>query len=456
MSKKIFFMLNMIEDLYLVSQAENALKKENINYKVKYYNANNIEIAGDSDIFNFVALLKNVFDKKDFLENINIDKTKRMHIEDTIKYFENIDEYDIYCFSLFEAYLLTQVIAALILKKRFPNSKILFGGPEVILNDYIFDILKSLGFYVSNGDLESALPCLILNEKSFYKTSHFYNLRRLSKDDVPKYTEEQLKILNYRIIVTYSRGCMNNCYYCCTPALSRYNVLKCDVFIEWIKYYNKIGVKEIILNSSTLNSFDFNEMLDGLIKIKNKIKIIYSNLSFKNFKIEYISKIKKAGFLNVSFGLECLHPILQKKINKYNPSVIELFDFLDEFKKCNMKVVFFYIYGLPYQTMDIFKWELSILKKINERYLNVSFMFFDYFVINKSEMANNPSKFGIKTIKKRVSENIYPDYITKLILSIPSYIKTNPSEKTSKTMKQELINNIKNIIYRNPYYTSLE
>ncbi|MDD3263541.1 MAG: B12-binding domain-containing radical SAM protein [Candidatus Nanoarchaeia archaeon] len=429
MKKNIFVFLNTSKDLYLTSQVKNYLDKKNIDYKMDYYDFNNESVAQGNDIDNFVQIVENYYNKESLFNGINISEKKRKHIENQFVFFENLKGYDIYCFSLYDAYLSIQPIIALFLKEKYPNSKITFGGPEVILNDFTYESLKSMGFYCTRGDFEESLYQLLINEKEFYNSNHFYNLSKLTKDDVPKYSKDELEYLNYNIMISSSRGCANNCYFCSSPALSRYNLLKRDVLIEWFKYYNQIGVKSIRFNDSTLNKFEFDKLLDGLIKINNKIKIQNSDLAFDGLTIEQVKKMKKAGFNNVAFGIECLHPTLSKNINKKMPSLKIIYSLLKELNKQKISVKLFYIVGIPSQTIEIFYEELKFLKKINKDFSNISFEFYDYFISPKSYIEKNYEKFSIKSIENKNFDINYGknETLKKLLKLLKYYEKENPN-----------------------------
>lgn len=457
MKKNIFVSLNTSKDMYLTAQVKNYLDKKNIDYEMDYFDFNNESVAEGNDIDNFVQIVKNYYNKENLFNGLNISKKKREHIENQINYFKDLKEYDIYCFSLYDAYLSIQPIIALILKEKYPKSKINFGGPEIILSDFTYESLKSMGFYCTRGDFEESLFQLITNEKEFYNSNHFYNLSKLTKDDVPKYSSEELKYLNYKIMVSSSRGCANNCYFCSSPALSRYNLLKRDVLVEWFKYYNKIGIEKVKFNDSTLNKFEFDKLLDGLIKINNKIKIQNSDLAFDGLTIEQVRKMKKAGFTSVAFGIECLNPILSKNINKKMPSVEKIYNLLKELNKEKIHVKLFYIAGIPTQTKEIFYEELNFLKKINKDFDNISFEFYDYFVSPKSYIEKNYNKFSIKLIENENLNinNCKNETLNKLLKLLRYYEKENPNEfeiiKRIKILYQEISNSV-DMIYNKSYY----
>ena len=140
--------------------------------------------------------------------------------------------------------------------------------------------------------------------------------------------------------------------------------------------------------------------------------------------------MKKAGFKDVAFGIECIHPELAKKMNKKMPSKEKLISYLEEFEKQKINVRLFYIVGIPFQTEKIFEEELKILDEINKRFKNVSFEFYDFFVSPKSYIDNNHKDFNIQ---KTNNSNI-------------NYVCTNPNKNEVDRRLRKLYQTINNFI----------
>jgi hypothetical protein len=182
--------------------------------------------------------------------------------------------------------------------------------------------------------------------------------------------------------------------------------------------------------------------LDGLIFINNKIDIYGADVSFRDLKFHQIYKMKEANFKEVSFGFECLHPTLQKNINKKMPSIDTIFRFLEELQRCSIGVKLFYIAGIPTQTDDIFYDELEVIEEVNRLFSNVHFEFYDYFVSPLSYIHENPKEFNIKcTIPFLKFFEHLPEFEDELLDFKFSY-STNPSEEKTIFYMRELYSKI--------------
>lgn len=445
--KNIFFALNIVEDISYVSQTRTYLDKRDVSYNLDFrvYNLykdvigkDDIKETPDDELFdnyyyvNILKILNNYHLGNHLLSEVDDCSGIKKTIIDT---FQNINEYDLYCFSVYEHSLENWLLAALTLKTRNPDSNILFGGPEIMMNDYFDDIWVDLGIRYSKGDAEASIYKAITSDS--IDCTSLVSMGELSADDVPKYTTDELIQSNYTITLNTSRGCPNKCKYCCTTNYTPYRVIKRSVVIQWIKYYNEIGVKYIKVNDPNLNLFKFEELLDGMIEINNKCEIVFCLIEFNKLSESIIRKMREAGVKVVLVGIEGIHGDLQKKINKKQPDRETLIRYHEIFEEVGIDVCLAYVYGFPGQTPDIFKYELDLLVYL-KRFKNVRFDLYDFYFVKKSYMhdPDNFGEFGVTPTRnfkrlaevlcpryKDVFEKIYADYDYSDKQNIPEYRK---------------------------------
>ena len=341
------------------------------------------------------------------MENCHTSSGCRQYDRRTFGNFNKIDKYDLYCFSLYWSYKDLWLLAALTIKRRFPDAKILFGGPDIILHPNLVKIYEDLNIMYSFGDIESSIIKAI--ECNDFNCTSYIELKNLTYEHTPKYEKRELDYCSYMITLNTSRGCSNKCYFCNTPSLSPFRVVKREVVLEWFKYFNKVGVNIIEPNDPTFNCVGFDFLLDGLIKIDNKCQIYDLHASFYNMKsANTVKKMSKVGIKKVCFGMECCSPMLQKNINKKFPDYKSVFEYLKILEDTGVQVLLFYIYGLPTQTVENFKSELEFIKKINDTFKNVIFEVYSYYCSPLSYIDSNREEFGI------IEYNNYKDLLSPI------------------------------------------
>ena len=444
----VFMIINKKEDLYLIKQTESFFNKNRHNISITFKCINNFENEwnGDEKFNNFMMILLNHYKNINIYDGLNFTEKDIKIIEYGYSIINENIHNDIFCFSIYNSYIDFYLLLSLYIKKIKPSAKILFGGASIILYDNLTNILKDLYIDCSTGDMEVSLYNYITDYNNFYNKKHKINLNTLNKNDVPKYTQEEIQYLDYSIMMSSSRGCANNCYFCSSPALSSYSFVKRNVLVDWFKYYNDIGVKKVTFNDATLNKVDFDVLLDGLININNQVKIHTTDISFRDLKFDQIPKMKQAGFDEVCLGLECLHPTLQKKINRKMPSIDDLFKYLDLFEINDINVKLFYIIGLPFQTFNMFLYELNIIEEIDKKYSNIQFEIYNFYISPKSFAEKNYLYFNTK------KTSIYDEYINDLqkynknITSMYKYEQLFPSFEDGREFEKMFYDKIKNTL----------
>lgn len=428
----IFLGLNTAKDINLAAKVKTKLNKHNISYNLDFYNLESLNSTHSLNLSenridnikgghrkireDLMKVLYNIKTKNDYLDGMQLLEEEKLYKSALFEFFDNLPEYDLFCFSIYKRYMINYIVIIDILKKKFPHAQFLIGGPEIALEDGSKEIFETLGCFTSNGDIDSSVFNLVVgsNHKSFM------NMTQLTKYDVPEYTQEELDYLNNNIQLTSSRGCPNNCYFCSTPKISNFNAIKREVYVDWINHYNSAGVQEILIADNTLNSFQFDSFLDGLIRTNNKIKLTEADITFNSLTIGQISKMGKAGFKSVSLGIEGV--LTGESINKKMPNPAETKVLISALMNEGIDVNLFYIFGFPGQSRDDFNRELEILTVINQKHPKVTFELYPYFLSPKSFIHLNKDQFGVKIAYiDNTYESIMPEFTESLRKMIYDY-----------------------------------
>lgn len=434
--KKIFVALNVSADIYLVAEIRAMLKRYNLEKEVQidYYNFSlsfdsNINWDHNNEAFwnsrmrqrNLEVIpyaLRNIKYNLDPLTDIEFKEKDRQRKREYINFFKNIDEYDIYCFTSYNRYVFTQIIGTSILRKRFPNSKVIVGGPEVVLNEPSREIFESLGCLTSFKDIDVEIL-----EQVTGKESEWQEVRMLRKtaDDIPIYEDEDLKYLDNTIRISSSRGCWSSCKFCCGPALATKDPIPRDVFANWLKQFQDRGIKEIFFNDMAINNYKFDDLLDNLLELGYNTPIPYTDVTLSRFKedLSQFEKMAKVGFKRVAAGIECVTPEMGRLMYKQHKGRETYFEFFEELERVGIDVHLFYIFGQPGETLTSFTEDVTYFEEICQRNPKVTFEPCDFYLSPGSFIDQNREKFGVSVIPL---DNPFPEELSEYTNIFNKYI----------------------------------
>lgn len=393
-----------------------------------YESIDSFENVFEDSYNNFLQIISNYKINKPLLTDTvytKFDTTNRKELELIIP-----KDYDIYCF-LYYRNLDNQLIQALTLKKLNPAVKILFCGFRVSTNKFIRDLLSNIDIDWAIGDEDKSIYDYIYDYENFYKKDHFNPLSSMTIDDVPKYTQEELEYSKYSIQITASKGCANNCKFC-DNCNYRFDWLPRKVLLEWIEYYNKIGIKKITFKDFNINRFEFDLLLNGLIAMNNKIKFVGMNfMEFNNLSLENSNKLLQAGFTSLFFGIECMSKETQLLCNKKMPSYEQVYNIIKNITNQKIDLALSTIFGFPNQSIDSFLEELEFILKLRKDFPKLSFGYNKFSLTFNSYMLNNIEKFNIK-LKKVETKNLPEINNIELPYNIVDYVKFPNNEIIDK------------------------
>jgi len=132
--KKIYLSLSNIEFLSLGIQLRHYLESKNIDFELDMYNFDTplfeddvVELGQISELYNYkniIQIIKNYKEGNCLIEGLNL-PTKNDFRKKLIDYYSNIDDYDIYCFSVYLFNIEDCFLSALTLKRKNKNAKII-------------------------------------------------------------------------------------------------------------------------------------------------------------------------------------------------------------------------------------------------------------------------------------------------------------------------------------------
>ena len=412
--------LNGKKDLFLTAQLRTFLKRRDVDHDIdSFHTSAEIyqNLYTEHKWFeywcNVFTLISNQKKGRDLFEGLVLDKlhlSTLRFIEKTVNEMEF--EYDVYCFSTYRVYLLDHLMMTFLLRRKWGDPKILFGGPHVILVPQFKNLVERLKILYSYGDIGPTVYNLF--SKGFVDPNSSENYDPLTHktfEDMPELTPDELEYLDYTVNIVGSRSCANSCHYCCSPKLCRYgfNYLPRKIFAEWVIEYVNQGAKLFRLNDNSLTTHHPKEFLQPIIDANLGVEFrdVYANLM--DIDEDLCGMLKKAGFNALRIGLECIQPKMAKLMNRKMPTKKDTWRRMEILHDHGIQTWAFMIVGIPGQTRADFDEEMEFYEALHERYPDtVRFDIYSYYQSNGSYMSRHPEEFGIQ-VKEQLDPRDFPE-----------------------------------------------
>ena len=174
------------------------------------------------------------------------------------------------------------------------------------------------------------------------------------------------------IFVLGSRGCPYSCSYCPYKVFGVYRARKPESIVSELKYLKEnYGIKSFYFRDPT---FSINEerikKLAELIR-ENKLNLKWgceTRLDLLN--IPLLKILHKSGLRAIKVGIESLDYELLKKYKRISPDILHQEKIINFCKKIGIKVIAFYIIGLPTDTDKGIKNTIKYSRKLNTSFAN--------------------------------------------------------------------------------------
>jgi len=253
------------------------------------------------------------------------------------------------------------------IKNRFPDKKIVFGGPEVFSRQKS-NQLDSEDYWVV-GEGEIPLEQIVNGQQNrFFDYQEIPDLDKLSFYDFQGFNNpDYLK----SIPLFSSRGCLNQCSFCSERRLYKnFRSHSPEYIIEQIKFLkNKYQVSNFVFLDSMINHNQgwLEKFCRGLIQQNFKINWEAQFRINNNFGFDLARLMKKSGCYNLFIGLESASNRVLKLMNKGfgNEEALNCFRTL---YKANLHFEISLIFGYPGEKENDFRKTLQFISS-NKRFI---------------------------------------------------------------------------------------
>lgn len=288
------------------------------------------------------------------------------------KYIREFEPPYIFAFSTMTIAFKSAILASQELKKKYPNSTIVFGGihptamsDEVLSYNHIDLVIR--------GEGEKPLIDLYKCIKQGRDYTHIPNLsyRRdgrvihnnmlpplMDIDSLPPFPYHLFDPKKYDLgFVLGSRGCPYNCIFCSNRVITgkKYRFRSADVIVEELSLLNRKYGRNFILFLDDNFMVDKKRVYALIEKIRNCGLHEKMTFSFQargdNVDSKILTDLYEAGFKSIFFGMETSSEAIMKFLKK-GETVEQCIEAVKLAKKIGYHVSATFIYGFPGETHE--------------------------------------------------------------------------------------------------------
>lgn len=360
---------------------------------------------------------------------------------------------------IFENYKLIAEI-----KKLFPNKLIVVGGPHIsFIKKEIFEECPNVDFAIEHEGEFTLVDLLIgKNPKEINGLIYRDNKKEVqynpikcmieNLDDIPFPKYEKFNLDNYgkTVSIISSRGCPFQCTFCGAHLSmgKKWRSRSAKHVYEEIKYWYDKGYTSFNFVDSNffLKKERVLELCDLLEEHNLEVTLCSDGMRANDVTEDILSTMKKFDFQRVAVGIESANEHILKNVKK-GETLTQIKNAMELYKKYKIKVIAFFIIGLPGDTM--FYTLKSFLFAL--KYSNIcSAYFFNLNPLYKTELYEWGEKCGyLNFSREEIYQNIggqskdillatpnYPKWQRKIMYSLSKIVSKLVEKKHKKWLKR--------------------
>ncbi|RKY30181.1 MAG: hypothetical protein DRP68_06390, partial [Candidatus Omnitrophota bacterium] len=208
-----------------------------------------------------------------------------------------------------------------------------------------------------------------------------------------------------------SRGCPYSCKFCTIKKVwsRKYRYMEAPKIVEIMKFLRKeYGINNFNLDDDIF-TFDRERVIklcqlilqdEALQNIRWKITTRADRLDEELLKMMY-----KAGLRYIAIGLETVDPSVLKAVDK-RLDLKSVEDVVKVAHELGIKVRYFLMIGLPYQTKESIERTIEFIRKTQPDEAHIA----TFVPYPGTEMGDNPEKFGIRILNRDLTQYYMRDW----------------------------------------------
>lgn len=329
-----------------------------------------------------------------------------------LKHLTKFGGYDIVGFSTYTSNLYLTLLMAILIKLTYPNTKIVFGGPQITQSDSTRDLLLKgeVADFLVLGEGEKPfldiVNALINNEptdkiigvktpENLDRLDTFYQEMDLESLPTPDYDDVSFQKYGHKLISIYSnRGCPFRCHFCAEHSLFGNKFKRRSpsrVLEDMISLHAKLGTNTFHFADSLVNSSDewLNEFVDLLSKTEQKF--FWEGYFRAEIKEDMVKKMKSVGLRKTVLGVESFAQDTLDHMNKKKVKQ-EILDTITYLADNEITATVNILVGYPEEKESDFFTTLGIIKNLRTKY------------------SSNFLRIASKTFQLRPFSNVYKVY----------------------------------------------
>ena len=337
----------------------------------------------------------------------------------THKAIEDLPHADMYGITVTSLELLRANRFAYLIKEKYPNSQIGFGGPGTITDEFVDD---SVVDFICKGEGELAIKKIISDLKSNCLSRVYIGEPVLDLDSLPLPARHLLKdnlggnVFAYNknyyeggsTLLLTSRGCPHHCSFCANPKLTEFGGKKVrfrtveSVRREIVQIMDLYKIKQFRISDDhfTTNKKRMAKMCEMLSSLGVVWRI---SARTKFFDYETAKLLYDGGCREVSFGVESFDDNVLKVLNK-GVAAAENAEGLEAAHKAGLMARALFMVRTPGQTAETIPINIEWLKKVPFN-LAACTMFTP---MPGSDIWYHPDKYGVEILSRNLDDyNMY-------------------------------------------------
>lgn len=352
-----------------------------------------------------------------------------------LKQLKKFEGYDVIGFSLYTTNLYLSVFMAILIKLNYPDTKIVFGGPQITQGETTREMLikGNIVDYLVLGEGEEPMYQLIQalknsetadniigikTKSNFEKPDTFSQSMDLESLPVPDYEGINFDAFNPVMIPIYSnRGCPFRCHFCSEHSLfgKKFKRRSPERVVNDMKFLSKkYGLNYFTIADSLINSS--NDWLEEFTEIlaNTEEKLFWGGYFRAQLREDLVKRMKNTGLFSAILGVESFSQQTLDNMNKKKESE-EILDSIHYLVENEIYSFINLFVGYPGEKESDFLSTLEVSKRLYEEFNNKGKSGFFRITARSFQMRpfssvyNNYEKFGLSatTWKDEFSEEYF-------------------------------------------------